>query len=192
MQYATTINGETVYLSDTPVRMFDDAGIEVGVGTIDETVAQGLWCRSVHAWIINKKGELYLQQRSMHVVNNPGKWSESAGGYVDGTATDIETAATEIKEELGLDIDPARFEKIGLVRQQEIRYDGKTGKQFVSVFIIEYDFENAQPHLSEQDVKNTMKIHWREFADKLQKGEIDFVDHKEEIELVLSEIAKRY
>ncbi len=186
------IDGHEAILSHTPVRMLDETGNYAGMGTIDDVIDQGLWCRSVHVWIINPRGELYLQQRSMKVINNPGKWSESGGGYIDGDKSEEETVASELQEELGITIDPQLFEKIGTVSQLETRFDGKIGKQFVSVFLIEYDFQKNDAIVSDRDVKGTMSIHWSDFKAQLEKGVIDFVDHAEEISLVLSVISSRY
>ena len=43
---------------------------------------KGLWHIHVGVWIMNKKGELLFQQRSMQKKINPGKWTRT-GGHVD-------------------------------------------------------------------------------------------------------------
>ncbi len=186
------IAGNEVVLSRTPVGIYNEDRILVGMGTIDDAVNQGLWCKSVHAWIINSKGELYLVQRSMHVMNNPGKWAESFGGYVDGDQTEMDAVKTELSEELGITIDESLFRKIGIIKQLETRYDGKIGKQFVSVYLIEHDLNENDLELDKRDTAGLDLMHWKTFANKLAAKEIDFVDHKEEIMLVLGEISKKY
>ncbi len=186
------IDGNEVDISRAPVGMYDENRLLIGMGTIDETIDRHLWCKSVHAWIINSKGELYLVQRSLHVMNNPGKWAESFGGYVDGDQTEMDAVKTELTEELGITIDESLFNKIGIIKQLETRYDGKIGKQFVSVYLIELDLDENIVELSERDTAGYQCMHWKTFANKLVTKEIDFVDHKDEIMLVLGEISKKY
>jgi isopentenyldiphosphate isomerase len=39
--------------------------------------------RVVHIWIINEKGEILIQQRSMTKDGAPGMWDISCGGHVE-------------------------------------------------------------------------------------------------------------
>jgi 8-oxo-dGTP pyrophosphatase MutT (NUDIX family) len=187
-----SIHGREVVISHEPVRMYDDAGIEVGRGTLNEVVSRGLWCRSVHAWMINPEGELFLHQRSFKVFNNPGKWGESCGGYVDGDMTDDEALISEAQEELGVSLQSRDFRKLGEIRQLETRFDGSVSRQFVSVYLIEKKFSESDFVLDARDVIQGKALHWKTFAEQLKRGEIDFVDHKEEIALVLAELSKHY
>lgn len=184
------IDGRQVVISHTPVRMYDDQEQYVGDGTIDDVITNDQWCRTVHVWLVNPKGEIYLQQRSMQVLTSPGKWSESSGGYVDGDMTELETAVKETHEELGLDINPSLFEKIGLIRQYEPRFDGRTSKQFVSVYLVRFDFDPSSIRLEKRDVTGGQVVHWAKFKEQLEQGVVDFVDHPEEIALVLEHISQ--
>lgn len=180
------INGQKVFASLRHVKIYDDQEHVVGSGTLDEVIAQDRWCRSVHVWIVNSNGELYLQKRSMHVINNPGKWSESGGGYVDEDMTTQETAVTEIAEEIGIDIDATALQSLGTIRQFETRHDGAVSKQFVEVFLVRIEHDMLPVVLDLRDVGGMMTMDWQKFKQQYEKGEIDFVDHKEEIALVLT------
>lgn len=188
-----TINGHEVVINHTPVRMFDDTQAFVGMGTLNDVVVGGYWCRSVHAWMINPKGELFLHQRSFKVLNNPGKWGESFGGYVDGDMTEEATLTNEIHEEIGLSILHAtNVQKLGEIRQYEKRFDGSVSKQFVSVFLVAFDFsEKDMIALSDRDVIQGRTIHWRTFQKELAEGKIDFVDHPDELALVFATLQEK-
>ncbi len=186
------IDGNEVVINHSPVRMYSEDGRFVGMGTLNDVIAKNLWCKSVHAWIINSRGELYIHQRSFKVLNNPGKWGESCGGYVDGDMTEEETLRTEMLEEIGLSLDSAHsYEKIGDIRQFEKRYDGSYSQQFVSVFLVTFDFNPASIQLSERDVLQGRLVEWRMFKQELEAGTIDFVDHKEELACLFAELERR-
>ncbi len=56
----------------------------------------------VHLHIINSKGELYLQKRSMLKDTQPGKWDTAVGGHVDLGETIEQALVRETAEELNI------------------------------------------------------------------------------------------
>lgn len=65
--------------------------------------------RVVHVLVLNGKGQLLLQKRSMNKDVAPGKWDTSVGGHVN-PGEDVHAAALrELKEELGMDHCEIRF-----------------------------------------------------------------------------------
>ena len=73
------------------------------IGIVDKAVAheKGLWHIHVGVWIMNKKGELLFQQRSMQKKINPGKWTRT-GGHVDSGETPLQAVQRETYEEMVL------------------------------------------------------------------------------------------
>ena len=192
MEEIRYINGQKFYTNKTLVRIYDDAQHFVAMGTLDDVIDQGLWCKSVHVWLFNTKGQLFIQQRSLQVMNNPGKWGEAGGGYIDGDMTSEQTLETEMKEELGLKITPDMYWHIGTIKQQEKRADGRETKQYVDVYLVESNITLEDITLDTRDVMGGMFIPWQEFAEKYTAGQIDFVDHKDEIQLVLKTLTEKY
>jgi len=74
----------------------------VGKATRGEIHQKGLLHRSVHIFVFNRKGQLYIQKRSMSKDQYPGCWDSSAAGHVDWGETYEAAAARELKEELGI------------------------------------------------------------------------------------------
>jgi len=66
----------------------------------------------VHLHVLNEKGEIFLQHRSMTKKVQPGKWDTSVGGHIS-YGEDIETSLQrEAKEEIGLiDFKPRLVQK---------------------------------------------------------------------------------
>lgn len=62
----------------------------------------GLMHRAVHVMVFNRRGEVFLQKRSMSKDRQPGLWDSSASGHLDtGEAYDA-CAVRELREEIGL------------------------------------------------------------------------------------------
>jgi len=68
--------------------------------------------RSVRVLLFNKKGEVYVQQRSFSKDYDPGMWEGSVAGHCSKGEEPVQTAARETKEELGMRIPKSRFSKI--------------------------------------------------------------------------------
>src|ERR1700704_1447588 len=73
----------------------------------------GLRHRAVHVLVFNRRGELFLQKRSMKKDTFPGAWDSSTSGHLD-TGEDYDACALrELWEEIGLKVaqPPARWFK---------------------------------------------------------------------------------
>jgi 8-oxo-dGTP pyrophosphatase MutT (NUDIX family) len=106
--------------------------------------------------------------------------------------TSLETAIHETHEELGLTIPTESFQKLATITQYEKRFDGLISKQFVDVYLVVHDFTEADVRLQTRDVQGGKLIDSREFQTLLKNKGIDFVDHAEEIAVVMSEVQKRF
>lgn len=71
-----------------------------------EKVPAGCYHLVVHVWIQNVKGEYLISQRSASRPTCPLMW-ECVGGSVVAGETSLEGAIREVKEEVGLDLDPS-------------------------------------------------------------------------------------
>lgn len=58
--------------------------------------------RSIHVFVFNSIGQLYLQRRSMQKDTAPGKWVSSCSGHVDSGEDYDSAARRELGEEIGL------------------------------------------------------------------------------------------
>lgn len=77
----------------------------VGVKTRGEIHARGLMHRAVHILVFNRRGEVFLQKRSMSKDEQPGKWDSSAAGHVDSGEQYLDCACRELGEELGIAVE---------------------------------------------------------------------------------------
>jgi isopentenyl-diphosphate delta-isomerase type 1 len=98
-----------------------------GVRDRAEIHRQGLWHRSVHIFIFNSRGEIYLQKRSPRKDQYPEHWDSSAAGHlIPGESPEI-AAHRELGEELGIDAELTEVYRHPACQA--------TGWEFVTLFV---------------------------------------------------------
>lgn len=65
--------------------------------------------QSIHVFVLNRDGELFLQRRSLKKDTQPGKWDTSVGGHMAPGETPEQAAQRECGEELGFTPDRLEF-----------------------------------------------------------------------------------
>ncbi len=70
----------------------------------EEIHNKGYFHKTVHIFLFNKNGEIYLQKKSQTVEENPGLWTSSASGHVLVGESFLITAQRELKEELSIKV----------------------------------------------------------------------------------------
>ena len=89
-------------MSDLPIQIVDAHNNPVGGAMKEEAWTKGLIQRVVRISVLDGKGRMLLQKRSLKMALFPGRWDNSAAGHVDTGETYEEAAAHELEEELGL------------------------------------------------------------------------------------------
>ena len=86
----------------------------------------------IHLHVLNSKGELYLQKRSMLKDIQPGKWDTAVGGHVDYGESIDDALLREACEELGITGFTSRF-LLSYV------FESEREKELVYVYTTRYD-----------------------------------------------------
>jgi isopentenyl-diphosphate delta-isomerase type 1 len=73
----------------------------IGRNTRAEVHRLDLCHRAVHVLVFNRRGEIFLQKRSMKKDRFPGAWDSSAAGHLDCGEDYDACAVRELREELG-------------------------------------------------------------------------------------------
>lgn len=92
----------------------------------------GLRHRAVHVLMFNRRGEVFLQQRSHLKDVSPLAWDSSAAGHLDSGESYAEAAVREIQEELGVEV--AASERVA-----KILAGPETDHEFVELHVIHHD-----------------------------------------------------
>lgn len=108
----------------------------------------------VHIWIKNSKGQYLISQRAASRTSNPLMW-ECQGGSVLKNETSQQGALREVKEEVGVDLEPDK----GNVVFTHIRdtIDGKRFNDIMDVWLFKYDGEAS---LERATTKEVAQVKW--------------------------------
>lgn len=87
-----------------PIEVVDENCQPLGVLSRGMVHAWGLFHRSVHIFLFNSKGEIYLQKGNLDREENPGLWSSSASGHLSPGEPISFAAQRELKEELNIKV----------------------------------------------------------------------------------------
>ena len=91
-------------MSDELLEIVNEKGQVTGVAPRFEIHGNpALMHRVAHVLVINRKGQILLQKRSMKKDVAPGRWDTSVGGHVDPGESPDAAALREMKEELGVE-----------------------------------------------------------------------------------------
>ncbi|NMC35859.1 isopentenyl-diphosphate Delta-isomerase [Candidatus Beckwithbacteria bacterium] len=77
--------------------------------------------RAAVVFLLNQKGQIFLQHRSLSKDLYPGYWVFSASGHVDAGSNYLDTVDRETQEELGVIVPKDQFVQIGTVSYQTQR-----------------------------------------------------------------------
>ncbi|HSW98793.1 MAG TPA: NUDIX domain-containing protein [Candidatus Saccharimonadales bacterium] len=115
-----------------PVVVVDEHDREVGAAMTAEVWEKGLYHRIVSVFVLDARGQMLLQRRSVQVKAFPGCWDQAAGGHVDAGHGYDDTAALELAEETGLQGMPLETVATYRFNTQD---EGRTINQFVRVYV---------------------------------------------------------
>jgi isopentenyl-diphosphate Delta-isomerase len=87
------------------VQVDEENNIIGSIARRDAHQTAGVFYRTIFVLIKNSDGEVLLQRRSPTKDLYPNCWDLSVGGHVNYGKTYLETAAREVSEEMGINID---------------------------------------------------------------------------------------
>lgn len=135
--------------------------------------------RAVHIWVLNDKGEILLQQRSLTKDKAPGQWDISCAGHVQkGNNAEI-TAEREFQEELGI---KAKFRLIKKFIDRDIDQT-----EMVSLY---YAFHNGPFKFSKEEIQQVRFFAKDKILEFIQNDPDASLASKEEIPIVFAFMEK--
>ena len=130
-------------MSDELLSALDESGSALPKGVLRKDAHRcGIWHESVSVVILNTHGEILLEKRSEHKDLFPGRF-DIPGGHVRFGSNPIRTAREELREELGLDVPPARILALtktdGLLERVVLPEKGIVNLERKTAFLVEIE-----------------------------------------------------
>lgn len=119
---------------------FDELGRHLGVADRATVHAEGLWHQVVHVLVVAERPGgpvVVLQRRAASKVSFPGLLDLSATGHLAAGETPVE-GLRELREELGIDVDPSALVRLGVRRVVDVAPEG-TNRELAHVFLVRDD-----------------------------------------------------
>jgi len=141
--------------------------------------------RSVYVFVLNNKGEIFIQRRSMKKDLYPGFYTASATGHVDYGENYDEAAKRELREELGIE---APLRRLGRVKSFS-----ETEREISMIYVCRYDgpirFNRKEIsegfYMSMEDIKRSLKTEEKKFAYGFKIAFQEFSKHFQNIQEIL-------
>ena len=122
--------------------------------TISKNIAhsKGIWHGSIHVLIVNNdKTKTLLQKRCAEKKLYPNTWDIAVGGHISAGEDDITSAKRELEEELGLNPEELKIEKVDRV-PEKLTNNGVISNEYVSIFIVYADIDINDIKLQVEEV----------------------------------------
>lgn len=113
----------------------DDRDRVIGTAPRRDVHSQGLKHRAVHVLVLNLRNQLFVQKRAPTKDSFPLRYDSSASGHLGSGEDYDDCAVRELREELGLGIEPGQLGK-----HFKINACQETGWEFVWVYSVRGDF----------------------------------------------------
>ena len=107
----------------------DGSNRVIGRAPRDVVHREGHRHRSVHMLLLDGRGRVFVQRRSLVKDTNPGLWDTSAAGHVDSGEGCPEAARRELHEELGVSVGADELQPVG-----SLSPGPENGFEFIEVY----------------------------------------------------------
>lgn len=164
--------GNNMLETDEILDIVDSNNHVIGKDNREETHKKGLLHRAVMVFIINSKGQIFLQQRSGQKANHPLAWDVSCAEHVQMGESFKDAALRGIEEELGITVS---LERIRLIHRQDNKYlssggyifDNELGETFKG-------FYDGEITLDPSEVSNGKFVSLKEIKEMVDQGGVLF------------------
>lgn len=139
------------------------------IETREKCHKQGLWHRSVYAFIFNKNGDVLLQKRSANKKLWPNLWDITAGGHVLAGEFGEQALIREIKEELNIDVHENEIKYLVGSTSSNVKND-MIDNHFNECYIITKDLDISNIKLQKEEVSDVKWFSREEILNRINNN----------------------
>ncbi|ARU60347.1 hypothetical protein CBW65_04170 [Tumebacillus avium] len=134
---------------------------------------EGHWHQSIHCWVGGRDEAtdtpyILLQKRHPEKDTYPNYYDISAAGHLLAGET-VEDGLREVKEELGIDVDPDKLTFLGMIQDGAVIPPDVIDNEFCFLYYYEASLPFSAFRLQEEEVTGLYRIDLGEFVSILEK-----------------------
>lgn len=153
---------------------YDELGNFLGKKARDVVHRDGLWHKTVHCWLYDKKGNIYFQIRK-----DEGTFYTTASGHIKADESVKEGFFREIKEEIGIEVNIEKAILVNIVnfKLDRVNQDGSIFKDraFANVYICDFEDDINSFNFDPSEVSGLVKMNAQDVL-KLISGEVENIN----------------
>lgn len=138
----------------------------------EETHSKGI-CHGISTVaLINKKGQLLIQKRSLNKKGEPGKWDLSSAGHIESLETAIDTAIRETYEEISLEITKEELQLLDTFLFKKVYDNGEIISHLTYLFLLEKDIDINNIKFAEEEISEIRYVNKEEYLQLLNNNQL--------------------
>lgn len=146
---------------------------------------EGLWHRSSHLWLVDRRGpagsgnRILLQQRHPGKETDPGRWDIAVAGHLSAGQTTAEAIVREAREELGLDLEASSLAFLGAAPKEYVE-PGFADREWQHLFAGVWDGDPAGLVLQADEVVAVRWMDLEAYRRAVMAADEDYVGRQED------------
>lgn len=177
--------------ADEYLDVLDERGFKTGEQKSRWAVhADGDWHRVAHIWLINSRGEILLQRRTLTKKTHPGMLDVSCAGHLLAGDTPKSGALRELMEELGVMAKPEQLQFLATIQRTAKTDSGIIDNQHIDIFLLRTALEPQSFKLQAEEVAEVQYVTPAKLKQMIADSKPDLVERGEEYEILFRAIEK--
>ena len=151
------------------------------IGIIDRKKAHesGAWHKTIHAWVINAKGDVLLAKRGKRKNFYPSCWDCSFAGHVGIDEGAVDCAIREAHEEIGVHLFPQDLIHV-CTYKDVLAYGSQTCNQIAEVYVVEKELKISSLKVAKDEVDDLKWVPAQTFLKEILSQKGNYLFHGEE------------
>ena len=180
-------------MSEEYFDILDENGNKTGKTKLRiEVHRDGDWHKAVHIWIFNNNGDILLQRRCAFKDSNPNMLDISSAGHLSAGDDSITGAIRELKEELGLDINPDELKFIKTLKRSSRYTQSFINNEFDDMYILITDKDISEMKYQESEISEIFFVSYKKFKEMVKNKQEDLLMHNDEFEILFNMFDEKF